>query len=58
MCERRVNWIDSVRGIAISLVVYGHVIGGYTGNYSSIEYQNFVTCGLKLYIRFICPCFL
>lgn len=57
MCERRVNWIDSVRGIAISLVVYGHVIGGYTGNYSSIEYQNFVTCGLKIIYSFHMPLF-
>lgn len=57
MCERRVIWIDSVRGIAISLVVYGHVIGGYTGNYSSIEYQNFVTCGLKIIYSFHMPLF-
>lgn len=40
--RKRVDWIDSAKGIAILLVVIGHVGGGYTGRYSIPEYQQWI----------------
>ena len=43
--------------MAIILVVLGHVIGGYTGNYSDARYQNIVQYGLKIIYAFHMPLF-
>lgn len=42
MKNKRIEWIDSARGFAILLVVVGHVLGGYTGNYGVPQYQKII----------------
>lgn len=55
--RERVDWIDSAKGIAILLVVVGHVGGGYTGNYSVPEYQELIDYVVWLIYTFHMPLF-
>lgn len=54
--RERVDWIDTAKGIAILLVVVGHV-GGYTGKYSIPEYQRWIDYAVWLIYTFHMPLF-
>ncbi len=43
MAEKRLDWIDNARGIAIILVVMGHVVSSYheAGLYEFNTFYNF-----------------
>ena len=55
--RKRVAWIDSAKGIAIILVVIGHVVGGYTGRYEIPKYQAFIDYSVWLIYTFHMPLF-
>lgn len=57
MSNKRIEWIDSTRGIAILLVVVGHVVGGYTGNYGLPEYQRIIDIVVDAIYTFHMPLF-
>lgn len=57
MSNKRIEWIDSTRGIAILLVVVGHVVGGYTGNYGLPEYQRIIDIVVDVIYTFHMPLF-
>lgn len=57
MSNKRIEWIDSTRGIAILLVVVGHVVGGYTGNYGLPEYQRIIDMVVDVIYTFHMPLF-
>ena len=55
--RERVEWIDSAKGIAILLVVIGHVVGGYTGSYGIPRYQEFIDYIVWIIYTFHMPLF-
>lgn len=57
MGNNRIEWIDSARGIAILLVVVGHVVGGYTGKYSVPQYQRIIDFIVDAIYTFHMPLF-
>ena len=57
MDNKRIEWIDSARGIAILLVVIGHVLGGYTGNYGLPQYQRIINLLVDIIYSFHMPLF-
>lgn len=57
MSNKRIEWIDSTRGIAILLVVVGHVVGGYTGNYGMPQYQRIIDMIVDVIYTFHMPLF-
>ena len=57
MGNTRIEWIDSTRGIAILLVVVGHVVGGYTGNYGMPKYQRIIDMVVDIIYTFHMPLF-
>lgn len=54
---KREAWLDISKAYAIILVVIGHVVGGYTGNYSNEAYDKFVSITLFLIYSFHMPLF-
>lgn len=54
---KREKWIDSVKGIAIILVVVGHVIGGYTGDNFFYSINNFLKYFMWTIYTFHMPLF-
>ena len=57
MKNKRIEWIDSARGFAILLVVVGHVLGGYTGNYGVPLYQKIIDLIVDIIYTFHMPLF-
>lgn len=57
LIDTRIEWIDSTRGIAILLVVVGHVVGGYTGNYGMPKYQRIIDMVVDIIYTFHMPLF-
>lgn len=57
MKNKRIEWIDSARGFAILLVVVGHVLGGYTGNYGVPQYQKIIDLIVDIIYTFHMPLF-
>lgn len=55
--EKRIEWIDSCKGLAIILVVIGHIADGYLGAGMFPEYSSFMQCVLNLIYSFHMPLF-